>query len=110
MSNADQLVELFKTNDMETIANAVKALSEREANELLELLEEYSARQEKEQSLELDEHDLIECIYDRLYGNTYEEGALMPLNWEFCYPYPEMCREFAYIKLNDEFVIKVERI
>ena len=52
------------------------------------------------------ESDLIDEVYDVLFKNTQHTPI------DFCEEFPdaEVSREFAYIKLNDKFAIKVERI
>lgn len=52
------------------------------------------------------EGDIADEVYDKLFDNTkYQE-----LDFREAFPDAEVNREFAYIKLNDEFVIKIERI
>ena len=52
------------------------------------------------------ESDIANEVYDKLFNNTdrqtYDFIAL--------FPDAEINNEFAYIKLNDEIVIKIERI
>ena len=52
------------------------------------------------------EGDIADDVYDILFQNTQFETM------DFCEAFPdaEVNREFAYIKLNDEYVIKIERI
>ena len=52
------------------------------------------------------ESDLADHVYDVLFKNI-DEATL-----DFCLAFPEaeVNREFAYIRLNDEFVIKIERV
>ena len=52
------------------------------------------------------EGDIADDVYDVLFKNT--ENVTIDFLTEF--PDAEVNREFAYIKLNDEFVIKIERI
>lgn len=52
------------------------------------------------------ESDLADEVYDKLLDNT----KYQTLNFRDAFPDAEVNREFAYIKLNDEFVIKIERI
>ncbi len=52
------------------------------------------------------ESDLADDVYDILFKNTDN----YTLNFVDAFPDAEVNREFAYIKLNDEFVIKIERI
>lgn len=50
------------------------------------------------------ESDIIDDVYDVLFRND--------TNADFVFEYPdaEVNRDFAYIKLNEDFVIKIERI
>jgi hypothetical protein len=50
--------------------------------------------------------DLADEVYDKLFNNKYNQTI------DFCTMFEdaEVNREFAYIKLNDEYVIKIERI
>ena len=52
------------------------------------------------------ESDIANEVYDKIFNNTdrqtYDFIAL--------FPDAEINNEFAYIKLNDEIVIKIERI
>ena len=52
------------------------------------------------------ESDIAEEVFDALFKNT----NLQQLDFVKHFPYAEINREFSYIKLNDEFVIKIERI
>ena len=52
------------------------------------------------------ESTIAEEVYDKLFDNTEK----MTVVWDMVFPDAEVNREFAYIKLNDEFVIKIERI
>ncbi len=50
--------------------------------------------------------DLADEVYDKLFNNTDNQTM------DFCFEFvdAEVNRDFAYIKLNDEFIIKIERI
>lgn len=50
------------------------------------------------------EGDIADGVYDMLFSNSCDIDFLTE------FPDAEVNREFAYIKLNDEFVIKIERI
>ena len=52
------------------------------------------------------EGDIADEVYDVLFKNT--ENVTIDFLTEF--PDAEVNREFSNIKLNDEFVIKIERI
>ena len=54
--------------------------------------------------MEYFEGDIADSVYDMLFSNTCDIDFLAE------FPDAEVNREFAYIKLNDEFVIKIERL
>lgn len=51
------------------------------------------------------EGDLINNVYDKLFDND-------SIDLDFCLAFQdaEVNREFAYIKLNDSYALKLERI
>ena len=51
-------------------------------------------------------HELADEVFDLLFENTNNQT----INFLKQFPYAEVNRGFSYIKLNDEFVIKIERI
>ena len=50
------------------------------------------------------ESDIADAVYDTLFSNSCDIDFLTQ------FPDAEVNREFAYINLNDEFFIKIERI
>jgi hypothetical protein len=52
------------------------------------------------------ESDLADDVYDILFKNSDN----YTLNFVEAFPEAEVNREFAFIKLNDEFVITIERV
>jgi len=49
-------------------------------------------------------HDVADAVYDVLFSNSCD------INFITEFPEAEVNREFAYIKLNDEFIITIERV
>lgn len=58
----------------------------------------------------LDEHELIDEIYNRLFEKKFEDGSPMPISFAFEYPDAKVIREYGYIKLNDDYVIEVVKL
>lgn len=98
------LLEMFRTQDIETIKQRLGSLSKREATQLLDLLEALNRQHEQELADEVNIHDITDALYDLLYWGK------QTIDFETLFPYPEANREFGYIKLNDDYVIKVERL
>jgi hypothetical protein len=49
-------------------------------------------------------HDVADAVYDALFSNSCDIDFIAE------FQEAEVNREFAYIKLNDEFIIKIERV
>lgn len=52
------------------------------------------------------EGDIADDVYDHLFRNDCNNA----IDFVREFPEAEVNREFAYIKLNDDFVIKIERL
>ena len=56
--------------------------------------------------METNTHDIADEVFDLLFENTNNQT----LNFLKNFPYAEVNREFSFIKLNDEFVIRIEKV
>ena len=52
------------------------------------------------------ESNLADEVYQKLFGNKFHQNIV----WDMAFPEAELNHEFAYIKLNNEYVIKIEKV
>ena len=83
---------------------AVAKMSPVEACEFLKAVTDYLQAQKRIYAERYYESDIADGVYDMLFSNNCDIDFIRE------FPDAEVNYEFAYIKLNDEFVIKIERI